>query len=433
MPSAPAVEAQPPGPAKSSTDVLPPPDSTRDPNPTPPSDTSTWVRLFRGLGINWTKELDFVVLPAAIVLCLFVAELLNLSGYTWAGIALTPPVLLTLAIATILWALWAMHEQAGALGDRTTPSRNRGLHDAWRARTIAWDILVLGIASLGVVIISWAGPTRVIPPGDLAVVEIATLVVTVALLATFARYTAMAFSTDMDSLVKRLDDISQNELEQRTVETERLTASFEREVGKLVTRVDRQVTATEEGLKAVAGHLAMISTTLAAQAKLNKEIAQAQKDAAEAQRKAVEDATQREVERRRESEKAAAQRREKIRPTFKMRLDWAGMLFHRLTLSFQNEGGKAEGVRVEVSHSAGVASFPPIPAIASGETKPVELGDVAGYALSTVFAVTLTTRDVDGNRYSYQARATYSRTTGFWGQTKTIHIQPQGWTPMTSV
>lgn len=392
--------------------------------------SSVWVRLFRSLGMRWTKELDFVVLPAAFIVGLFVLGILTLAGQPWAGAVFAPPILIAIAVLNIAWALWTLQEQTGTLGDRGIPFQNRNLQNAWRARTIAWDVLIVAIVGFGLVVVVWAGPGRVIPSGDQLVVEIAVLIVTVAMLATFARYTAMAFSTDVDSLVTRLESISRRESEERTAETERLSVAFRREVDKLIQRVDRQVEATEKGLKEVTSQLEAISKTLATQAKLNEQIAAAQRAAADAQERAAKDAAEREAQRQREAERAAAARKDQIRPVFNIRLRYRGTLFHKLFLDLHNEGGVAEGVRTEVRFHSSVFLPPSIPSIPSGGTHPIEMGDVTQFPLSTIFAVTVGARDIDGNRYSFNADVSYLRTTGFWGQTKGIVIRPPDWIQM---
>lgn len=397
------------------------------------SESSFWVRLFRRLGVRWTKELDFVFLPFGIVFVLFVLALLDFAGQRWAGAILQPPVLLIVAVANIAWAFWALKKQAGTLGDRSVPTQNRKLHDAWRARTIAWDVVAIGLVSVGLLFIVWAGPSRFVPSPDLPVVEISVLVATVALLATFARYTAMAFSTDIDSLVSRLEGISRQEGVQRSRETERLAEAFKVELSRLLERVDKQIETTDLGLKSVTGQLEIVSKALAAQAKASAEIAAAQKAVVDAQREAEASALKRDEQRRKDAKDAESRRREQIAPLLEMELGWEGLLFHRIYLKLKNSGGRAEGLNVEARHRLGDINPRPITALPSGGDVKIDLGDVTNFDLTASIAVTVGLRDEDGNRYMFSASVGFTRTTGFWGQTKDVDIHPKGWIPMAVV
>jgi hypothetical protein len=398
--------------------------------PTPALDSSSWVQFFRRLGVRWTKELDFVLVPGGFVLGLFVLTLLDVIGQGWASQALKLPVLLAIALFNAGWALWTLRQQAGMIGNGY-PGTSKRLHDAWRARTIAWDVLAVSLIGVGLVVIDWAGPSRFIPTGDLPVVEIAVLVATVALLATFARYTAMAFSTDMDSLVTNLETLSRQEAEQRARETERLAGAFRDEIAKLLERVDKQIAATDSGLQAVTGQLEVVSKALAAQAKASEEIAAAQKAFVETQRQAADAAAKREEQRRKDARDADLKRKAQILPTLRIRLGYEGVVFHKMILEIQNQGGSAEGVNIEIQHDLGTIVPRPTPLLASGGTLRIDLGDVSGFELTATLNVGVSLRDEDANRYTYRGSVGFVRSTGFWGQTKTISVTPDGWVPMT--
>ncbi len=333
------------------------------------------------------------------------------------------------SIALVLWAVAVLRSQSekDALRPDGRTFDHVARHEFWRARTIAWGLLAIGIAATGLLGFLWAGLASVVPQADVPFVELAVLVLTLALLAVFARYNSMTFRTDGDRLIDRLEETSRIGTAARLAETERLVGTFASQTDRLVAKIEAQSLAMSEGLAGIAVKLQNVADAIQTQARIASEARAAAEQAAELQRQALQQAADRETARVAAERRAALDRIERVRPDIRIQMRGQGVLFHHLYVDVFNAGMDAVGLRVRVTTGRGTMSEFAEPGIRANTPRSFDLGDVGGFEDQEQFTVTALVSDVDGNPYECVARLTYQRERGFLGRTTGIRFTPADW------
>jgi hypothetical protein len=300
-------------------------------------------------------------------------------------------------------------------------------HEFWRARTIAWDLLT--VSALGALLTGFliAGPSTILPSGDVPLVELTVLVATVLLLATFSRYAAMAFNTDAARMIQKLDELSTRESEARTRDTDRVTRLFTEQTDRIVAKADAQIEATATGFSAAVSRLDRVAEALEDLTKVERDSKSATEAAAEAQRRGVEDQRRLAVERKADETRRAEERALLIRPEIWVRLRAQGLIRHHLFVDVSNQGFDAVGLDVGVFVGQARHNFTET-RLAAKNTRSFDLGDVTQLPQMVEIAVVVILRDVDGYPHKYGAGPfNYAREANWLNWTKSLSINPGGW------
>ncbi len=297
----------------------------------------------------------------------------------------------------------------------------------WRARTIAWGLFAIGTTSAGLLVFIWAGLSSSVPPSDLPFVELAVLVMTIVLLAIFARYNSMTFRTDGDRLIQHLEETSRIETASRLAETSRLIDAFGAQTDRLVAKIETQSLSMSQGLSELAVRLQNIADAIQTQSRIAVEAREASQQAAALQRQAIVDSANREAARIAAERQAAQDRIERIRPDIRIQMRGQGTLFHHLYVDVFNSGMDGVGLRVNALTPRGTGGEFVEPGIRSNTPRTFDLGDVGGFQDVERFAVTILIADVDGNPYQCSQQIDYHRETGIFGRTTEMQFNPTGW------
>ncbi len=300
-------------------------------------------------------------------------------------------------------------------------------HEFWRARTIAWGLFALGITASGLLLFIGAGLSSSVPAPDLPFLEVAVLVMTLVLLAIFARYNSMTFRTDGDRLVQQLEETSRIETAARLAETERMVGTFTAQTDRLVAKIEAQSLTMSEGLAGIALRLQNVADAIQTQSRIAAEAREAAQQAAGLQRQAIEDAASREAARIATELGAAEDRIARIRPDIRIQMRGQGILFHHLYVDIFNRGMDGVGLRVTASTAGGAGGEFVEPGIRSNSPKSFDLGNVNQFQDRERITVSVLLADVDGNPYEYAGQVDYQRTTGFLGRTTGFSFNPDGW------
>lgn len=403
------------------------------PPPSRPAATKRTYVLSPG-SIGRSTDLWFVLPPVAWWMGLGVAlalgrELDPIGFGTNAVVA----SLLGGSMALILWGVAVLRSQSerDALRPDGRTFDHAVRHEFWRARTIAWGLLAIGIAATGLLGFLWAGLASIVPQADVPFVELAVLVLTLALLAVFARYNSMTFRTDGDRLIERLEETSRIETAARLAETERLVGAFASETDRLVAKIEAQSLSMSEGLAGIAVKLQNVADAIQTQARIASEARAVAERAVELQGQALQQATDREAARVAAERRAALDRIERIRPDIRVQMRGQGVLFHHVYVDVFNAGMDAVGLRVRVTTEQGTAPEFVEPGIRANIPRSFDLGGVGDFENEEQFTVTVLVSDVDGNPYECIARIVYQRERGFLGRTTAILFRPAAWVRTT--
>jgi hypothetical protein len=333
------------------------------------------------------------------------------------------------SIALVIWSALVLLSQRES--DSLQPGGRRVdhalRHEYWRARTIAWGLFSVGTTASGLLLFIWAGLSTSVPAADLPFLELAVLVMTLVLLAIFARYNSMTFRTDGDRLVQHLEETSRIETAARLAETERLVGTFTGQTDRLVAKIEAQSLTMSGGLAGIALRLQNVADAIQTQSRIAAEARAAAQQAAELQRQAIEDAATREAARISAELRAAQDRVERIRPDIRVQMRGQGILFHHLYVDIFNRAMDGVGLRVRVLTARGTGGEFVEPGIRSNSPRSFDLGDVNQFLDAERFTVTVLLADVDGNPYEYAAQVDYERETGLLGRTTGIRFNPTGW------
>jgi hypothetical protein len=397
------------------------------PVPPPPDPRSAFV--LRPGGIGRSTDLWFVVPPAVgwtvvLIVSVLVHELTRVLP--------TRDVFETLALAATLSVIWILNVlRTQKLSDTTERdgSPNFDLrHDFWLARMIALSLLSAFVgAAVFLSLVVYALDLNVSISEIALLSDVIVLVVTVAIVGAYTRYTAMAFRTDSLSILTTLETASRLDRESQRSQSESLLSTFAGQTDRIIAEVQAMNRATVSGLDNVAEGLKTVASALEAHA----EIAAAARLAAEAgvvaQREAIQQIARAEVARREDASRAANLRRSQIMPNLAAQLRVQGTLLHTIVVDIFNGGFSAMRLNVTVRAASGWSRLYRRPEIASNSPTSFTLGDVAEFPQDTEFEVSVEISDVDGNVYVGATPFHYSRATGFLGFTRSITLEPTGW------
>jgi hypothetical protein len=398
--------------------------------PQSPAKSTGRTYIFRPGSIGRSTDLWFVLPPVVwwigLVIALALGREFDPKGF---GPNEVLASLLGGSITLVLWAIAILRSQSekDALRPDGRTFDHGVRHEFWRARTIAWGLLAIGIAAMGLLGFLWAGLAMAVPSTDLPFVELAVLVLTLALLAVFARYNSMTFRTDGDRLIDRLEETSRIETAARLAETERLVGTFTSQTDRLVAKIEAQSLSMSQGMAGIAVKLQNVADAIQTQARIASEARAAAERAAELQSQALQQATDREASRVAAERRAALDRIARVRPDIRVQMRGQGVLFHHLYVDVFNGGMDAVGLRVQVTTAQGTGPEFAEPGIRANTPRSFDLGDVGGFEDEEQFTVTVLVSDVDGNPYECIARLGYARERGFLGRTTAIRFEPAGW------
>jgi hypothetical protein len=410
------------------TAAPPPPSSV--PNPPAASPSPSLSRyLFRPGSIEKSTSLWWTIPPAIAWICLAAGALL--AHAIDASPSLANPIqwiLFVDLVATSFWMVLVVLSQR----EKDTEVRDglidpKGRHEYWRVRTLAWDLLAISIVGALLDAFLLAGPSAILPTTDVPLVELAVLILTILLLATFSRYAAMAFNTDAARMVQKLDELSTRESEARTRDTDRITRLFTEQTDRIVAKADAQIDATTTGLSAATEQLDRVAQAIEDLTNVERESKSATQAADEAQRRAAEEQRRLAIERKADETRVAAERVDLIRPGIWIRIRVRGVLTHHLMVEVYNDGFDGVGLEVTVLIGQGHYSFSET-RLSSKIARSFEVGDVAQFPLMAQIGVGVVLRDVDGHQHRYAAGPfNYARVAGWLNRTKSLSINPHGW------
>lgn len=355
---------------------------------------SRWLNhAIRPGSIRRSTSVWFIIPPVVVVVLeavvLWTAEKYNpafLSGNVW------PTLLLIGSLGVTVWALLvkiSQNEDDARNDSGRFESRLR--HDFWRARTTAWVLVAVGIVSSGLVLFTWSGLASAVPGFDVPFVELAVLVLTVALLSILSRYTAMAFRTDVEANVA-----AQRE------EMDLLRTSYRLETSRLLDR-------NSEHWREQAASLERAIQSM-------KEVATLQRQTLQAtQQTLATTGALLGLERQREALRVeeARLRVQRIRPSVAIQgvIKHPGPIAKRIALRLFNQGEDGRRLIVSLRHGPDPANVVnrTVPSIAAFSNTEADFGDIDEWADDVNFQAGVAVDDVDGNRYSCEAPLRYSR------------------------
>jgi hypothetical protein len=201
---------------------------TEPSRPVPPAKRSAWDFALRPGSLEHSTSLWWTAPPVVAWIAIAAASVVAqaIRPHVYIGRSILVTLLIDLA-GTSAWAALVVatqSERATELPDGTIDPRGR--HEFWRVRTVAWDLLTVSVVGVLLVGLLLAGPSTVLPAADVPLFELAVLIATIVLLATFSRYAAMAFNTDAARTIQKLEELSDLESTGRQRDTERVTATF---------------------------------------------------------------------------------------------------------------------------------------------------------------------------------------------------------------
>lgn len=386
-------------------------------------------RLVRPGSFERSTSLWWTIPPGLIWLCLAVGAIgARLVTQSLSAEGQVEWILLVDLIASSIWVLVVLESQ-NETDTETADGRiePRGRHEYWRARTVAWDMLSVSVVGALLVALLILGPSTVLPSADVPLVELAVLVVTLLLLATFSRYAAMAFNTDAARMVQKLEELSSKETEARNRDTERVTRLFTEQTDRIVAKADAQIEATSTGLATAITQLDRVVRAVEDLTNIERETQSATRALAEAQTSAAEEQRRLAAERRADEQRAARARLEAIQPLLHVRLRTHGLVFGDLAVDVFNDG--FDGVGLEGSVIMGNLQYPfRALRLGSKSTQSFDLVDLRQLPHDAQIVVGVALRDVDGNLRRFEAGPFgYTRESGVFNRTKSVSIRPSNW------
>lgn len=264
-------------------------------------------------------------------------------------------------------------------------------------------------------------------PMDLIIpaVEVTVLGGTVAYLAMFARFTASAFTADMDRLIQETRASGGLLRDNFLVGTKSLGDAFGVNTDRLLGKLDeggekqaRILVGMTDALNEVAALLKDQRAVTEETRKLGEESLRLQQETDAARRKL-------EAERTAAQRQAEEEARRRMMPKLglRVRVSAAGLFWHHVFVDVLNAGMSGQGLKVALK----VDGSPLMllgGTLSAQELKPFDFGDVSTFPLDATLRVDGTIADVTARVYRFSARFSYRRTTGFWNQTKSAWVEP---------
>jgi hypothetical protein len=365
--------------------------------------------LLRPGSIDRSTSLWFVI-PAGVVLALESLFLWSAERFepTLVSGNVTPTVLLAGSLGVAVWAYMVkLSQKEEDARDSTGKFESLVRHEFWRARTVAWGMVAIGVVVSGLVLFIWSGLASAVPVVDVPFVELGVLVLTVLLLSILTRYTAMAFRTDADASV-----VAQRE------EMDRVRTSFSQETTRLLERN--------------AEHWREQSNSLERAVQSMEQVAALQRQTLQAtQQTLATTAALLDLERQRETLRIeeARLRLQRIRPSIAVRgvISHPGIIAKHIVVRLFNQGEEGRRVLVAMRYGSGPNELQTrsVPSIGAFSNVEVDFGDIDGWADNFGFAVEVTADDVDGHRYGCSTRLRYARNRGLLGSEPSI--DPDDW------
>jgi hypothetical protein len=411
------------------------------PSPTPPNPaplavapSTSWSEyLLRPGSVDRSTSLWWATPPVIAWICIAVGGLL--AHAIDASPSLGTPILWVLLadlVATTVWMVLVVLSQSEndtEVGDGLIDPKGR--HEFWRVRTVAWDILAVSVVGALLSAFLLAGPSAVLPTADVPLIELAVLVLTIVLLATFSRYAAMAFNTDAARMVQKLEELSIKESEARMQDTNRITRLFTEQTDRIVAKADAQIEATTEGLSAAIRQLDRVAQAIEDLTNIERDSKTATEVVAETQERAIAEQRSRDIERKAAEIRIATEHSNTIRPIIWVRLRIQGILNHKLMVDIYNDGFDGVGLEVEVSVARDQSSFTAAK-LPSKTRQSFEVGDLTRFPLMAQIFVGAALRDVDGRLHKFGAgHYNYAREAGWLDWTKRVSISLRGWVTAT--
>lgn len=366
------------------------------------------------------------------------AVLIGVLSWRWSSVLTLTTSLRILLVGSSFTTAWGL---AVVLTQRESDTESgpetidvRGRHAYWRARTVAWDLTALGIAGTGLVLLLLAGPNRVLPSVDVPLVELAVLTLTLALLATFSRYAAMAFSTDAKGVVQELEQVATAEATSRESQREELKVTIHQEIERLISKVSEQITATQTGLSQITVALQGVASAIEQQTRVGEGARRAAEAAAQASDQRLVELRAAEAQRLEAVRLAAEARRRRISPALEVAVRLQGTVLHSVWIDVRNRGFDGRGLELRVHFSTGGVVRFRAAGLASMTETTFSLGDVGRIPLVVDLRIEGSISDVDGERRGFEATPIrYGRRTGLFGVTRAIGVHPAGWIPAPEV
>lgn len=399
------------------------------PEPPQPSRKSF---ILRPGGLSRSTDLWFVV-PVCIGWIAVIALVVALHAVKP---ALPPWILVTAllvgAVASVVWLLNVLRTQEYADTIERDGQPNYDLqHAYWLARIVAWSLLAASVALIGLLLcVDYEIATSASLSNVAPLSELVMLVLTIAVLGFYARYSAMSFRIDSLSLLGAVESQSRIDREASQAQAQALLSAFVTQTDRLTAEVQALNQATVSGLGQVTEGLGAITTALVAQAEIAAAARLAAEKAAAAQAQALEQLRQNEAARKEDLVRSAVLRRTQIMPAMSAQMRVQGVLLHSIVVDLFNQGFSATRLNVGVQTDSGWARLYRQSELPTNSPASFVLGDVAQFPLRAQFTISLEVSDVDGNSYNGRVIFDYVRETGFIGLTRSTTIRPGGWQPL---
>ncbi len=364
---------------------------------------STAIRfILRPGSFDQSTGLWFVV-PPVVAWCILVAAF-ALDERFYPGEMTATSMFAILLIASLGTASWGSLVVKTQTEDDTRNSEGKYEHQSrhrfWQARTAAWSLVGIGVVSSGLVLTIWSGLPVFVPSADVPFVELSVLVLTVALLAMFSRYTSMTSRADSDAM-----------MEEQHSDTERMRESFQSETSRLL---DRNSEHWREEIQSLASAVGALNSVVALQRDTLR----------------VSDGLLA-LERQRDllSQEQDRLHKQRIRPSVAILsvIDHPGPIQKRIGVRLFNQGEDGRRVVLSFRYGSGPGDVRTRvePRIVAYSTKEFDFGNIDEWPDSFNVSITVQLSDVDGNRFECSSTFTYERNRGVLGSDPTF--DPSSW------
>ncbi len=348
-------------------------------------------------------------------------------GYSIAVIG----VLLTRSLPIGAWAflvVWVLSSLLWVRAVRTAiqpalPDETRLVHERLRLVLLAWAIL-----GLYLLIGEFLALLAVSAPSDLVipVVEVTVLSGTVAYLGLFARFTAAAFTTDVDRIVRETR-ASGGALERSFLaSTKGLGDAFTANTDRLLQKLDERGAEQARILVGMTDALNEVAALLKAQRKVTEETRKLGEEALRFQRDAEETRKRLEAERAQSQRLEEAEARRRMMPALglRLRVSSAGLFWHHVFVDVVNRGMTGHALEVLLFVDGEAPMRLPGGTLGAQQHRAFDFGDVSGFPLRATLRVVCRIADNVARPYVFEATFQYGRTLGFWNQTKSTWVMP---------
>jgi len=335
----------------------------------------------------------------------------------------SPPIAAFVFLVIWMGSLGLWTRALGSLPGLGTPDDPVLVHERLRLGLVLW-----ATAGLYVLIGEFLALLAVSATVEaiVAVVEVTVLGGTIAYLGVFARFTAAAFTADMDRLVRETRASGDALGESFLAATKALGDAFAANTERLLQKLDERGHEQARILVGMTDALNEMASLLKSHGKVAEETRKLGEEALRVQRETAETRVKLEEERveARRQEEAAARLRMMPRLGIRVRVSSGGLFVHHVFVDVANGGMTGQDLEVNLFVDE-AAPFRQLGGTLSAQGRTtLDFGDVSLFPLEASIRVMARVADVAARPYAFHADFHYTRTIGFWGQTKSARVEP---------